>query len=56
MKRLRHLAGDYLLWLQIVSFWPLVYLVMLPARGVDRALGTQSFERLVRLCKRIANR
>jgi hypothetical protein len=49
------LLYDFYTFLTILLYWPLVLLVMFPARFVDRLLGTRALPWLVRITKRIAN-
>jgi hypothetical protein len=51
---LRNLARDLLVFAEILLYWPFAALVMLPARWLDRRLGTSLFQRLDRLTRAIA--
>jgi hypothetical protein len=52
--RLRNLVWDLLVFVEILLYWPFALLVMLPARWLDRRLGSSLFERLDRLTRVIA--
>jgi len=52
--RLRSLGWDLLVFAEILLYWPLAVFVMLPARWVDRRLGTSVFRWLDRLTRAIA--
>jgi hypothetical protein len=51
---LRNLAWDLLVFVEILLYWPFALLVMLPARWLDRHLGTSLFQGLDRLTRAIA--
>ena len=52
---LRNLAWDLLVFTEILLYWPFAVLVMLPARWLDRHLGTSLFPLLDRLTRAIAD-
>jgi hypothetical protein len=52
--RLRNLVWDLLVFVEILLYWPFALFVMLPARWLDRRLGSSLFERLDRLTRVIA--
>lgn len=54
--RLRNLSRDLLVFAEILLYWPFAVLVMLPARWLDRRLGTSLFLRLDRRTREIAGR
>ncbi len=47
---------DLLVFAEILLFWPFAVLVMLPARWVDRRLGTSLFPALDRFTRAVARR
>ncbi|MCP4131302.1 MAG: hypothetical protein GY754_10005 [bacterium] len=51
----KRLLQEYFLFLQILSYWPFVFTVMLPMRFFDSIFGTTIFKRLVNSMKYIAN-
>ena len=52
---MKNLAWDLVVFTQILVYWPFAILVMLPARWLDRRLGTALFARLDRLVRAIAS-
>jgi hypothetical protein len=50
------LALDFFMFLQIVSYWSLVFAVILPLRWVDARCHSKMSHYLIDLCKQIANR
>ncbi len=50
-----NLARDLLVFTEMFLYWPFALIVMLPARWLDRHLGTSLFQRLDRLTRAIAD-
>ncbi len=51
---LPNLALDFLVFTEILLYWPFALLVMFPTRWLDRRLGTSLFRRLDRLTRILA--
>jgi hypothetical protein len=53
-NRLTNLGRDLWVFTQICFYWPFAITVMLPAKAVDRRLGTKMFPALDRWMRAIA--
>ncbi len=54
-QRLRNLAWDFLVFTEIVLYWPFAFLVMRPLQRFDRRFGTKLFARLDETMRAIAD-
>jgi hypothetical protein len=54
-QRARNLAWDFLVFTEIVLYWPFALLVMCPAQRFDRLCGTKIFPRLDKTMRAIAD-
>jgi hypothetical protein len=54
-QRGRAVARDFLTFIEILSFWPLAFCLLLPLTKLDERCGTKFAKPLVKLVKYIAN-
>ena len=55
IKRTKLLLIDLMMFIQIVLYWPFVFLVMIPMKYFDEIFGTKILKRTINLMKIIAN-
>ena len=55
VERARNLAWDFLVFTEILLYWPFAVLVMKPAQRFDRRFGTTVFPTLDRIMRSIAD-
>jgi hypothetical protein len=54
-QRARNLAWDFLVFAEIVLYWPFALLVMRPSQRFDRQFGTRIFPLLDKTMRTIAD-
>lgn len=55
LQRARNLVWDFLVFSEIVLYWPFAFLVMRPAQRFDRLCGTTIFPLLDKTMRAIAD-